>query len=51
MNLSQLEFGALLTYAPHGDSQEARNSKDIMHALKKEGFISNTLQNGKMLYI
>jgi hypothetical protein len=41
MNLAQLEFGALLTYAPHGDSPECRNSKDVMLALKNDRFVGN----------
>ena len=39
LRLSQLEFGALLTYAPHGSSAEAQRSKDVMYLLKKDGFI------------
>jgi predicted amidophosphoribosyltransferase len=39
MNLFQLEFGALLTYAPRGDSPEIRHSKDVMLALKRDGFV------------
>jgi predicted amidophosphoribosyltransferase len=39
MNLSQLEFGALLTYAPCGDSPEIRHSKDVMLALKRDQFV------------
>jgi hypothetical protein len=41
MDLSQLEFGALLTYAPHGDSQECRQSKNVMLALKNDGFVED----------
>jgi predicted amidophosphoribosyltransferase len=39
MNLAQLEFGALLTYAPRGDSPEIQHSKDVMIALKRDGFV------------
>lgn len=39
MNLSQLEFGALLTYAPRGDTPEIKHSKDVMIALKRDGFV------------
>ncbi len=39
MDLSQLEFGALLTYASHGDSPEIQHSKDVMIALKRDGFV------------
>ena len=39
MHLSQLEFSALLSYAPRGDSPEIRHSKDVMIALKKDGFV------------
>lgn len=38
LRLSQLEFGALLTYTPRGSSAEARRSKDAMYLLKKDGF-------------
>jgi phosphoribosylpyrophosphate synthetase len=41
MNLSQLEFSALLSYAPRGDSSGIRHSKDVMIALKKDGFVGN----------
>lgn len=39
LRLSQLEFGALLTYAPHGSSVDAKRSKDVTYLLKKDGFI------------
>lgn len=39
MDLSQLEFGALLTYASHGDSPDIQHSKDVMFALKRDGFV------------
>lgn len=39
MNLSQLEFSALLSYTPRGDSNAIRHSKDVMIALKKDGFV------------
>jgi len=39
LRLSQLEFGALLTYAPHGSSVDAQRSKDVMRHLKRDGFI------------
>jgi predicted amidophosphoribosyltransferase len=39
LRLSQLEFGALLTYAPHGSSAETQRSKDVMYLLKKDGFM------------
>jgi hypothetical protein len=41
MNLSQLEFSALLSYAPRGDSPGIRHSKDVMIALKKDGFVGD----------
>ena len=40
MNLSQLEFGALLTYAPRGNTQKTLHSKDVMLALKRDQFVS-----------
>lgn len=40
MELSHLEYGALLTYTPRGDSLEAKHSKDVMYVLKRDGFIS-----------
>src|SRR4030042_4895511 len=39
MNLSQLEFSALLSYAPRGESAEIRHSKDVMIKLKNDGFV------------
>jgi predicted amidophosphoribosyltransferase len=39
MELFHLEFGALLTYAPRGDSPEIKHSKDVMYVLKRDGFI------------
>jgi predicted amidophosphoribosyltransferase len=40
MNLSQLEFGALLTYAPHGTTPKALHSKNVMQALKRDQFVN-----------
>jgi hypothetical protein len=37
MRLSQLEFGAILTYSTHGDSTEDLLSKEIMNELKRDG--------------
>jgi len=39
MNLSQLEFGALLAYAPRGSTQRALHSKNVMQALKRDQFV------------
>ncbi len=36
MRLSTIEFGSLLSYSPHGSSEEALNSKDNMMALKTD---------------
>ncbi len=41
MNLSQLEFGALLTYTPRGFTQKALHSKDVMIFLKRDQFVGN----------
>ncbi len=41
MKLSQLEFGALLTYAPHGYSPEMQHSKNVMYALKQDRFVDS----------
>ena len=40
MNIFQLEFGALLTYAPRGDSPKIHHSKDVMLALKGDKFVN-----------
>jgi len=40
MNLSQLEFGALLAYTPRGSTPEALHSKDVMIALKRDQFVN-----------
>jgi predicted amidophosphoribosyltransferase len=39
MNLSQLEFGALLSYTPRGSTQKALHSKNVMQALKRDQFV------------
>jgi predicted amidophosphoribosyltransferase len=41
MNLPRLEFGSLLSYAPRGDSPGIRHSRDVMYALKKDGFVGD----------
>lgn len=41
MRLSQLDFGALLSYTPRGDSPKMKYSRDIMIALKNEGFVED----------
>jgi predicted amidophosphoribosyltransferase len=40
MKLSQLEFGALLTYTPRGNTPKAQHSKDVMLALKRDQFVN-----------
>lgn len=40
LNLSELEFGALLTYTPRGHTQKALHSKDVMIFLKRDQFVS-----------
>ncbi len=41
MQLSRLEFGALLSYSPRGDSSSIQNSKNLMTALKTDQFVGN----------
>ena len=41
MRLSQLQFGALLSYCPRGDSNEILYSKNVMLALKGDRFVGN----------
>jgi len=41
MRLSKLEFGALLSYAPRGDSPKIRHSRNVMIAIKKDGFVED----------
>jgi hypothetical protein len=41
MNLSELEFGALLTYTPRGSTPKATHSKDVMILLKQDKFVGN----------
>ncbi len=41
MGLSQLEFGALLTYSPHGTTPSAVHSKGVMQALKRDQYVGN----------
>jgi predicted amidophosphoribosyltransferase len=40
MNLSQLEFGALLTYTPRGNTPKSLQSKKNMIALKRDQFVN-----------
>jgi hypothetical protein len=40
MNLTQLEFGALLTYTPRGNTPKSPQSKDVMKALKRDQFVN-----------
>jgi phosphoribosylpyrophosphate synthetase len=39
MRLSQLQYGAFLSYCPRGDSREIRHSKNVMLALKNDKFV------------
>jgi len=41
MNLPRLEFGSLLSYAPRGNSPGIQHSRDVMYALKKDGFVGD----------
>ncbi len=41
MLLRELPYGALLSYASHGDSAEIQHSKDIMLRLKYDGFVQS----------
>jgi len=41
MNLSQLEFGALLAYSPRGTTPNAIHSKGVMQALKRDQYVGN----------
>jgi predicted amidophosphoribosyltransferase len=41
MELSQLEFGSLLTYSPRGTSSNAVHSRGVMQALKRDQYVGN----------
>jgi predicted amidophosphoribosyltransferase len=41
LKVDHLEFGALLTYTPRGSTPQIQNSRNVMLALKKEGFVNN----------
>ena len=41
MNLSQLEFGALLSYCPKGTTPNAVHARGVMQALKRDQHIGN----------
>ena len=41
MQLSELNFGSLLSYSPRGDSHHVRLSRKIMVALKNDRFVGN----------
>jgi hypothetical protein len=43
MNLSQLEFGALLTYTPRGNTPKSLQSKKNMIALKRDQYVNTPL--------
>lgn len=41
MKISEVEFGSLLTYSPHGDSEKERESKAAMVNLKNDNVLSS----------
>ena len=41
MRLTSLDYGSLLSYTPRGASTEMQHSKDVMLALKTDGFITD----------
>jgi len=43
MQLTQIEFGSLLSYCPRGDSQQIQHSREVRTALKTDGFVSDPL--------
>jgi len=48
MRITTLEFGALLTYTPRGQSADMQDSREFMIALKNERFVEDP-QNGKLI--
>lgn len=48
MQITTLEFGALLTYTPRGQSANMQDSREFMIALKNERFVED-LRNGKLI--
>jgi len=49
MRLTELEFGSLLTYTPRGSSDKAINSRNVMLALKQEGFVEDSTGKTKLM--
>lgn len=49
MRLSLLEYGALLSYSPRGNSANMQFSRDVMLALKKDGFIVDNSDDATIL--
>src|ERR1700730_6914481 len=49
MRLTEIHFGSLLTYCPHGDSDIIRHSKDVRTALKRDGFVVNPLDESNSI--
>ena len=41
MRISEVEFGSLLTYSPHGSSKKAQESKAAMRNLKNDNVLSS----------
>lgn len=39
LKLTEIEFGALLSYCPRGDSPEIQNARDVMLTLKTDRFL------------
>jgi predicted amidophosphoribosyltransferase len=45
MLLSELQYGALLSYASHGYTDQIKYSRDIMLKLKQDGFVQSSSSN------
>ena len=41
MKISEVEFGSLLTYSPHGNSVKEEESKAVMRNLKNDNVLSS----------
>jgi hypothetical protein len=41
MHLSKIAFGSLLSYSPHGDSEKAIKSQNVMKLLKSDDFVQD----------
>ena len=47
MQLTQIEFGSLLSYCPRGDSEPILRAREVRNVLKADGFVNNSSGSGQ----